>query len=205
MSQGLRLRAKLRNTGTLSVLIGYGPKFFHIKGLTKSKPKHLNDEWLFHPPGLGGGPIISDVGLKYSEEVKSNEVANDHVAIQFIGDTHLSTHRAIVETWKVLRKIDIEESYAPMAMRSFYIGFNRPDGRTWLGFHDGVSNIRSTERLKQIQINKKNLNPVDYWTANGTYMAFLRITVDLTIWESIPIRDQERIVGRQKEYRLPIG
>ena len=74
----------------------------------------------------------------------------------------------------------------------------------WLGFHDGVSNIRSTERLKQIQINKKNLNPVDYWTANGTYMAFLRITVDLTIWESIPIRDQERIVGRQKRYRCPL-
>ena len=38
----------------------------------------------------------------------------------------------------------------------------------------------------------------------GHSMAFLRITVDLTIWESIPIRDQERIVGRQKITGCPL-
>lgn len=201
---GLRIKNTYAKHSTLSVLMGYGPKFFQIKGLAKLKPKYLDDEWLFRSPSLGGGPIISNVGLKYSEEVKSNEVANDHVAIQFIGDTHLATHRAVVETWKVLRKIDIEESSAPLIMRSFYTGFNRPDGRGWLGFHDGVSNIKSTERLKQIQINKNTLDPVDYWTANGTYMAFLRISIDLAIWESIPIKEQERIVGRQKSTGCPL-
>ena len=44
-------------------------------------------------------------------------------------------------------------------MRSFFTGFNRPDGSGWLGFHDGVSNIRVSERLKRIQIDKRNLNP----------------------------------------------
>ena len=37
----------------------------------------------------------------------------------------------------------MDGSSASMGMRSFFTGFNRPDGRSWLGFHDGVSNIRT--------------------------------------------------------------
>jgi deferrochelatase/peroxidase EfeB len=190
--------------GNLSVLMGYGPRFFEIDGLKKRKPSHLNEEWLFQEPKLGGDPILPGVGLKYAEDVTSNDISNDHFIVQFIGDTQLATNRPVVETWKLLRKIDMDGSSAPMVMRSFFTGFNRPDGRGWLGFHDGVSNIRSSERLKKIQIDKQNLNPDDYWTALGTYMVFLRVTIDMTIWESISVADQERIVGREKTTGCPL-
>ena len=96
----------------------------------------------------------------------------------------MATHGAIVETWKLLRKVEMDGASAPASMRSFFTGYNRPDGRGWLGFHEGVSNIKSSDRLRTIQIDRRELDPVDYWTANGTYMAFLRIAIDLTLWES---------------------
>jgi Dyp-type peroxidase family len=190
--------------GNLSVLMGYGPKFFEIGGLKKRKPLYLNEEWLFQEPKLGGDPILPGVGLKYADDITSNDIGNAHFIFQFIGDTQLATNRPIIETWKLLRKIDMNLSSTPMAMRSFFTGFNRPDGRGWLGFHDGVSNIKSSERLKSIQLDKRNLNPYDYWTASGTYMAFLRMTIDLSVWESISVSDQERIVGREKTTGCPL-
>lgn len=190
--------------GNLSVLMGYGPRFFEINGLKKRKPLHLNEEWLFQEPKLGGDPILPGVGLRYADDISSNDISKDHFIFQFIGDTQLATNRPIVETWKLLRKIDMDGSSAPMVMKSFFTGFNRPDGRGWLGFHDGISNIRSSERLRKIQIDTQNLNPDDYWTALGTYMAFLRMTIDLTIWESISVPDQERMVGREKTTGCPL-
>jgi Dyp-type peroxidase family len=190
--------------GNLSVLMGYGPRFFEIDGLGKGKPSYLDEQLLFQEPKLGGDPILPGVGLRYDDEATYDDISRAHFIFQFIGDTQLSTNRPIVETWKLLRKIDMDGSSAPMVMSSFFTGFNRPDGRGWLGFHDGVSNIRSPERLRKIQIDRRDLSPKDYWTALGTYMAFLRVNIDLTVWESIPVPDQEKIVGREKTTGCPL-
>jgi Dyp-type peroxidase family len=190
--------------GNLSVQLGYGPRLFEIDGLKKRRPRYLRDELLFQEAKLGGDPILPGVGLRYAEDLRSNTIADDHFVFQFIGDTQLATSRPIVETWKLLRKIEMDGSSAPLVMRHFFTGFNRPDGRSWLGFHDGVSNIRSSERLWNIQIDRRALDYEDHWTALGTYMAFLRITIDIEIWESLSISNQERIVGREKTTGCPL-
>ncbi|CAN5274288.1 hypothetical protein BH18THE2_BH18THE2_02430 [soil metagenome] len=190
--------------GNLSVLLGYGPSFFEVDGIKKRKPSHLKEEWLFQQVKLGGDPILPGVGLRYADDITSNDIAKAHFIFQFIGDTQLATTRPIVETWKLLRNIDTDGSSASITMRSFYTGFNRPDSRGWLGFHDGVSNIRSSERLKRIQVDKQNLNPADIWTALVTYMSFLRVAIDITAWESISKSDQEKIIGRQKATGCPL-
>jgi deferrochelatase/peroxidase EfeB len=195
---------KNNHHGNLSVLLGYGPSFFEMDGLKKRKPSYLKEEWLFQEVKLGGEPILPGVGLRYADEITSNDIAKAHFIFQFIGDTQLATTRPIVETWKLLRRIDSDGSSASMVMRSFFTGFNRPDSRGWLGFHDGVSNIRSSERLKKIQIDRQNLNAVDIWTASGTYMSFLRMAIDMTVWESISKPDQEKIVGREKSTGCPL-
>jgi deferrochelatase/peroxidase EfeB len=200
----LNLRGKDAYHRTLTVLYGYGPKFFEI-GIPKKKPRYLNDEWLFLTPTLGGSPVLPESGLRYADEVTTNDVANDHIIIQFIGETQLATHRAVVETWKFIRKTEVDESMAPMVMRTFYTGFNRPDGRSWLGFHDGVSNVRPYDRLRIISTDGGSLNRDDYWTGGGgTYLAFLRIGINLGVWEGIPVKEQERIVGRQKSTGCPL-
>ena len=99
------LAGKNPQDGTLSVLFGYSPGFFGITGL-KRKPLQLREEWLFQRVKLGGEPILPGVGLRYGDDITCNDIANDHIVVQFIGDTQLVTNRPIVETWKLLRKID---------------------------------------------------------------------------------------------------
>ncbi len=201
---GLNFDGNHLYSGNLSVLIGFGPKTFEIDGIKRTKPSYLAGQWLFREPTVGGGPILGDTGLKYADDVARNEIANDHFIIQFIGDSQLSTHRAVVETWKTLRKLERDTACAPVVMRSFHTGFSRPDKRSWLGFHDGISNIESSERTSAITIGKEKADPAEYWTINGTYMAYIRMAIDLSAWEAIPVKQQERLVGRVKSTGCPI-
>ena len=159
---------------------------------------------LFQEPRLGGDPLLPGVGLRYAEDINCNAITNVHFVFQFIGDTQLATNRPIVETWKLLRKIEMDGSSASMIMRSFFTGFNRPDGRSWLGFHDGVSNIRSSERLRTIQIDKRNLSSRGSLDCVGDVHGVLEGTIDIGTWENISVLDQERMVGRQKDTGCPL-
>jgi Dyp-type peroxidase family len=202
MVSDLTSLGKDTDLGVFSVLFGYGPSVFEIEGLKRSKPENLQERWLFLPSSPVGCPILPDVGLKYGDNVTANEVAKDDVIIQLIGNTQFATHRALVETLKLLNGID--GAGGSLNMRFFYTGFNRPDGRGWLGFHDGVSNIQSSNRLNVIEIDKRDLSFTDQWTAGGTYLAFLRIDIDLSLWMSKPEKLQERIVGREKSTGCPL-
>jgi deferrochelatase/peroxidase EfeB len=90
-------------------------------------------------------------------------------------------------------------------VNAIYSGFLRPDSRGWLGFHEGVSNLKSNERIETVVIKEKYLeNRQDYWTVGGTYMAFLRMSVDLNAWQTVPRHQQEILVGRDKLTGCPI-
>jgi deferrochelatase/peroxidase EfeB len=90
---------------------------------------------------------------------------------------------------------------------TFFTGFQRDDGRSWLGFHDEIANMKNSRERKKaitIDISHNNLVPQDYWTAGGTYLAFLRIEINLPTWEQIERRDQEILIGRKKLTGIPI-
>jgi Dyp-type peroxidase family len=110
------------------------------------------------------------------------------VALQLTGATPAAVNRAAVEVWKL-----IEDKGLPLDAAASYEGFGRPDGRGWLEFHDGVGNMRPGERLAAIAAR-----PDPRWMAGGTYMAFLRLRVDLRAWRALDRGAQERAVGREK-------
>jgi len=83
---------------------------------------------------------------------------------------------------------------------SFFTGFGRPDGRGWLGFHDGVSNLPAEQRPAAIEASGD-----PGWMAGGTYIVFLRFTIDFELWRSIPREQQELMVGRDKATGRPLG
>ena len=70
--------------------------------------------------------------------------------------------------------------------------------------HDGVSNIKSQERPNVISIDSRYLSSRDRWTLNGTYLAFLRIAINLEKWEDTSVTDQEILVGRDKLTGCPL-
>jgi len=191
-------------SGRLSALMAFGPGLFDIDGIQRKIPRDFRDKQ-FLPP-KAGGPILEGSGIKYSHFLHENLGNTQHIGIQFISRTQLATYRAVVETWKHLS--NIESSKRILNFTTFFTGFQRDDQRSWLGFHDQVSNIDNlNERKDAIFIDKLNNNlvPNDFWTEGGTYLAFLRTEIDLNVWEKIERKQQEIIVGRDKLTGIPLA
>jgi deferrochelatase/peroxidase EfeB len=188
--------------GGMSVLIGFGPKIFNIQQIRKKIPRDFEGKQFLS--AISEKPILKGSGIKYSTCCE-NVGTSEHVAIQFISETQLSTYRAIVETWCHLHGGDKELEC--LRLTKFYTGFQRDDGRSWLGFHDELSNMKDVkERKYAISINRDSnkLKPDDFWAENGTYMTFLRTEIDLDIWRRTGRKEQELIVGRDKISGSPI-
>lgn len=187
----------------LSALIGYGPEVFKIHGITKTIPKDFAGMQFL--PSIAGKPILDGCGINYSEQSCQNLGFSEHVAIQFISGTQLGSYRAIVETWQHLNHEPKDDHC--LQLTKFFTGFQRDDGRSWLGFHDEVSNMKDEkERWDAIFIDRASnqLQPDDFWTEGGTYMGFLRIGIEIEAWNQIGIKDQELIIGRDKRTGSPI-
>jgi deferrochelatase/peroxidase EfeB len=113
------------------------------------------------------------------------------MAIQFIADTQLAVYRAVMETWSCL-SFRPADAAPGLRFNGFFDGFSRDDRRSWIGFHDGVSNMRSgLERENAIRI-KTGPN------INGTTFCFLRLEVDILAWRKRSRAEQELLVGRDK-------
>jgi Dyp-type peroxidase family len=189
-------------SGDLSVLLAYGPTIFNIPGIAKKIPRDLREQ--FREP-VSGEPILDGSGINYSIDTPRNLGITEHIAVQFISKSQLATYRAVVETWKYVAMTTPPKR--GIALSTFFTGFQRDDSRSWLGFHDEISNMKNaSERKKAIVIDKaKNyLVHQDFWTAGGTYLAFLRIGINLRKWEQIKRCDQELLIGRDKLDGIPL-
>jgi deferrochelatase/peroxidase EfeB len=110
------------------------------------------------------------------------------LALQLTAPREAAVHCAAVEIWKLLADEDL-----PIETTATFSGFGRPDGRGWLDFHDGVSNLPAGERLLAL-----SAPPDPPWMHHGTYLAFLRFAIDLAAWRRLPRPSQELLVGRDK-------
>ena len=186
----------------MTVLLGMGRKAFELPGAALPQPEGVGDEYLFRSadPG-GGGSLLRGSGLAYAPEVRAN-LATEEFCVQVIADTKLATDRVIVETWKQLADtVDPELGTAALQLTTFYLGFQRNDRRSWIDFHDGLSNLRSEDRESVITIEAGTDRD---WAVGGTYLAFLRLAVDLPAWRTLNRGEQELAVGRDKLTGCPI-
>lgn len=196
---------KHRRKGNLSTLVAYGSGIFDLNGSKKIRPVSFSDNWKFKiPDQRGGGNILEGSTLRYSPKITENHLLFDHVLFQFIADTEFYTNRAAVEVWKELRRQEKESGDSSLRIMGLYQGFQRPDQRNWLGFHDGVSNLKSHERPQVITIAPNYLVSEDKWISYGTFITFMRIAIDIEKWEDTNIRVQERIIGRDKFSGCPL-
>jgi deferrochelatase/peroxidase EfeB len=194
---GIRVPAR-----QLSVLFGYGPKIFNLNGVKRTIPENFKNKQFL--PSKENGYILDGCGIKYSDETQDNLGLTEDIMIQIISTTQLATYRAVAETSK---QLGLAENRNVLKFSRFYTGFRRDDGRSWLGFHDEISNMTSgIERRKAIFIDPitNDLRLKDYWTKDGTYLAFIRIEIDVRRWEEIDLPNQELIIGRQKKNGLPL-
>lgn len=186
----------------LQVLLGLGPGAFELPGAGRRKPDGLEGDRLFAAPRQGGGgAVLAGSGLAYAPDA-STGLLTEEFCIQVTGDTKLAVDRTIVETWKRLSDLVDPETGAPdLDATAFYLGAQRSDRRSWIDFHDGISNMRSEEREDAIAIDAR---AGEEWCGGGTYLAFLRIAVDLSAWRRLGRHEQELLVGRDKLSGCPI-
>lgn len=190
--------------GPITMLLGLGMKCFRLPGALRTDiPLAQMAGQTRSPNAMGGGPVFLGAGLHYAPDIQKNE-ATEEIALQFIGQSALAVNLMLVELWKFLSRLP---QPAPLQLAAFYKGFSRPDRRSWLGFHDGISNLRSgAERQGVVQIKDENAAaPADHWTRGGSYLAFMRIVVDIEAWERLSHTDQEILVGRTKLSGCPIS
>lgn len=164
---------------TFDFLIGYGARFFDPKrGLTDAhKPAFLTSL------AADGDPFAN---LPWSPGARGT--GEGEVCLQLTGRDVHAVNRAAVEIWKA-----IGDEALPLTIGATFDGFARDDGRSWIAFHDGVSNIRPSQRLAAVEC----AGDPD-WNRGGTYLAFLRCAVDLALWRGLTRDDQELLVGRDK-------
>ena len=186
--------------GNLNVSIGYGMKAFSLSGAQKPRPQALGDEFQFLPAGpSGGNPLLIGSGLSYEKDLVGNPAA-EHIVIQFLGDTPLSVNRPMVETWKVLQTTTNPlVGTSLLQITAFYSGFHREDRRSWIDFHDGTSNPpKGAKRRDVLTIKQSNTSSVDAWTQGGSYMTYMRLPIRMDVWNALPQKGQELLVGRKK-------
>ena len=185
----------------LRVMLGFGPNIFDVEAVAEPPPAGFDGN-LFRSPQGRGGPLLPGAGLHYAADVAANP-ATEHLCVHVTADTKLAVDRVVVETWKLLHdRIDAATGIAPLSITDFYLGFQRQDRRSWIDFHDGLSNLEAREREAAIAI--KPANGDRPWCLGGTYLAFIRISVDLTAWRKLTRREQELLVGRDKLTGCPI-
>lgn len=174
------------------VLLGYGASFFdtarHSPRLTMAqRPPHLvalngpeqafpELKWAAGPDGAGSG-----------------DQGEADLLFQFTGTSTELVNRCAVEVVNI-----IEDEALPLMPVATFEGFKRYDGRGWIGFHDGVNNLEPSERFEAVEA----LEPA--WNYGGTFLAFLRLQVDLSAWRRLDDSVQEVIIGRKKRSGAPL-
>ena len=167
----------------LRSLIGYGRRLFdgavHDPPLTRA----ARPDYLAYLTADGPYPA-----LRWARDAPGGRPGEGDIAIQLTAPRRAAVECAAVELWKL-----IGDRSLPLAVRGSFDGFGRHDGRGWLDFHDGVSNLEASQREAALVTTG---DPA--WMAGGTYMAFLRIAVDLALWRGLSRTEQELAVGRDK-------
>lgn len=120
----------------LSTLIAFGRRFFDVE--------------LHEPPltGLARPAFLSYLprhtplaGLAWSTAGDETRSGESDIALQLLAPREAAVDCAAVEIWKL-----VEDETLPFSIRASFAGFGRPDGRGWLDFHDGVSNLPAEQR-----------------------------------------------------------
>jgi len=201
--------------GDLKVMLGLGRSAFALAQRpagAASLPVAMNQAFE-GPAADGGGPITPNSGIRYENDVTENP-GDAAIALQFTATTPLAVERAAVETWKLLwDDAKNRNGPSPLALEAVYSGTARDDGRSWIDFHDGLSNLAQSERPVVIEIPQTTpaaqapswAPPAqDEWTCGGAYLAFIRLYIDLAVWRALSTARQEALVGREKLSGLPL-
>ncbi|WP_316846513.1 Dyp-type peroxidase [Pedobacter psychrodurus] len=180
---------------TITIALGYS-LFIDAQGndrfgLSYKKPKNLKLIPRFHGDEFNASETISDLLIV---------VASDHPYI------NIATTRFFAEYTdkKHAEKTGSPSIKSVFKVRSAEQGFGRPDLREFLKFNDGIDNLRSGTDLEPLVYVDSFSNEPE-WCLNGSYLVYKKIREMMPIWEAFSNKQQEHIIGREKDSGQPLS
>lgn len=178
----------------LTTLICFGARLFderaHAPPLVRRDQRPLE----LTPLRPGAGNPFPKLNWVPDAELRPGQT---DVGLQLIADREVTINRVVVETCKL-----IADEQLRLRLVAYHRGFRRDDGRSWIDFGDGTNNMTPSERRLALEVKGTGADPP--WMIGGTYMAFLRIAIDLAAWRALSREAQEIVVGRQKITGCPL-
>jgi deferrochelatase/peroxidase EfeB len=180
--------------GRLTLTLGFGAGMFEKNGkarfgLDGRRPDALID--LPHFPGDDLDPARSD---------------GDIVVQACADDPQVAVHAI-----RNLARI----GFGKARVRWSQLGFGRTSSttrsqdtpRNLFGFKDGTSNVKAedTELLDQHIWATKGTRDAEAWMAGGSYLVSRRIRMHIEIWDRTSLREQEGLIGRNKNQGAPLS
>ena len=172
----------------LTITIGFGRSLFRDQfGLTDKLP----DEFTEMPP--------------MSNDFLNREQSDGDICIQACAnDPQVATHAI-----RNLTRLAVPDA----VLRWSQIGFGKaavttreePTPRNLFGQKDGTANIRAedTEALDEhVWIPATSSQP---WAAGWSYLTARRIAMNIEVWDTLQLQEQERVTGRDKFEGAPLS
>lgn len=173
----------------LTITVSLGASLFDERfGLAAQKPKQLTRMDQFPNDGLDPAFCHGDLMLQFCANSRETN-------IHALRDIVRNTPDLLEIRWKM-------DGFLPA--RAVKPGAET--GRNLLGFKDGTANldVRDTRLMDEIVwVGPRHGEPA--WGLGGSYQVVRLIGMTVERWDRTPLRDQEKIFGRQKISGAPLG
>ena len=122
------------------------------------------------------------------------EIRGVHHAVSTPGDIlfHIRATKRMDLCFELARQIMIRLGGAVIAVDEVH-GFNYFDDRDLIGFVDGTENPAGPDAIRATLIGDE-----DTAFAGGSYVIVQKYLPDIASWDSVPVEEQENIIGRHK-------
>jgi deferrochelatase/peroxidase EfeB len=168
----------------LTVTIGLGPGLFDERfGLAGKRPALLKD--LPHLP---------------SDQLQKTLTGGD-LSLQACADDPQVAYHAIRDLDRVARGVAATR-WTVMGFGRASAGPNQETPRNLMGFKDGTRNISTAEDYAKFVWVKGGDQD---WMEGGTYQVARKIQMNIEIWDTDPIGDQQTVFGRRKGSGAPLS
>ncbi len=169
----------------LTVTVALGASLFDDRyGLSPLKPRHLQAMRRFPNDALDRDWCHGDLLLQICAE---SPLATIHALRALVR----ATPDLLRLRWKIDGTLPADRSGTP---------------RNLLGFKDGTANLDTSDRAlmqRHVWVGESDGEPA--WAKGGSYQAVRIIRNFVERWDRTPLREQERIFGRDKNEGAPLG